>query len=199
MQQRVSQRLKRRNILSPSSPLSPQLKPFVQGDLDGLCGLYALINALRKITPPSSSITDDDWRDFFAKLICAYPPIAHGAHSRDMAKLARIAQFELTRWRNFRIELRWPLLDRRIVTLSAAIEKLSDVADRRATAIILGFGGKLEHWSVLERVSSSHFILFDSGLYHRVRVDRCRLSRELSANIYEHVIDPAAAIVVSAV
>jgi hypothetical protein len=33
------------------------LVPFQQGDLDGLCGLYALINAIRLAT-------EDDTRDF---------------------------------------------------------------------------------------------------------------------------------------
>ena len=32
-----------------------KMKPFQQGELDGLCGLYAIVNALRLIisTPPS--------------------------------------------------------------------------------------------------------------------------------------------------
>ena len=45
-----------------------QLKPYRQGRLDGLCGVYALINALRLLCP---RLNEDDCERAFCALIQA--------------------------------------------------------------------------------------------------------------------------------
>lgn len=46
------------------------LVPFQQGDLDGLCGLYALINAIRLATEADTrDFPDTAWQELFFTLL----------------------------------------------------------------------------------------------------------------------------------
>src|SRR5262249_1949827 len=45
------------------------LKPFRQGDFDGLCGLYAIVNAIRLAADPSTRISDTLAEQLFTYLI----------------------------------------------------------------------------------------------------------------------------------
>ncbi len=76
-----------------------QLKPYRQGRLDGLCGVYALINALRLLCP---KLDEDDCERAFCALIQARAQhaasaltVIHGGLSRrELLRLIGV-------WRRF--------------------------------------------------------------------------------------------------
>src|SRR5215216_4206723 len=48
----------------------PALVPLQQGDLDGLCGIYALINAIRLATEDETrDLPDTAWQELFFTLL----------------------------------------------------------------------------------------------------------------------------------
>ena len=50
-------------------------KPFEQGDLDGLCGVYAVVNAVRLVALPHHRLPAAECRALFAALV---PPTGAG-------------------------------------------------------------------------------------------------------------------------
>ena len=47
-------------------PRSSRLKPYRQGQLDGLCGIYATINAIRlALGERGDQFSKEDWRELF--------------------------------------------------------------------------------------------------------------------------------------
>ena len=51
-------------------PRRTALVPFQQGDLDGLCGIYALINAIRLTTEADTRcFPDAAWQELFCTLL----------------------------------------------------------------------------------------------------------------------------------
>ena len=47
----------------------PRPLPFRQGNLDGLCGIYALINAIRLVTAEQLDLSNVEWAGVFARLL----------------------------------------------------------------------------------------------------------------------------------
>src|SRR3712207_378430 len=76
---------------------SRRLKPYRQGRLDGLCGVYALINALRLLCP---RLDEDDCERAFCALIraraqhaaCPLTVIHGGLSRRELLRLIGIWQ-----------------------------------------------------------------------------------------------------------
>jgi len=66
-----------------ASPIATELSPYRQGDLDGLCGPYALINALRITLEPYRIISDDEARDMLHQLV------EHAIANKHMADSVR--------------------------------------------------------------------------------------------------------------
>lgn len=54
-----------------SAAIDTELPPYRQGDLDGLCGPYALINALRVTLEPYHALTDEACRDLLRQTMRA--------------------------------------------------------------------------------------------------------------------------------
>jgi hypothetical protein len=118
------------------------LEPFLQGELDGLCGLYAIINGIRLALGPERQMPDAVWVDMFGGMLRAVAE----RHSRGDPCAAGYSLRHLQRLQN--------------------------------TSIIVGFGGLLDHWTVIKQVSPHYIRFFDSSGCSSVRLDRCRLSYE---------------------
>ncbi len=50
-------------------PAHPNLEPFHQGELDSLCGIYAIINAIKRATTGEHAIEHSAWPWLFAELL----------------------------------------------------------------------------------------------------------------------------------
>jgi len=74
-------------------------KPFEQGDLDGLCGVYAVINAVRLAAHPHHRLRVADCRGLFAALLAELADegrlrgfVAAGLGPRVLVRLLRRAE-----------------------------------------------------------------------------------------------------------
>ncbi len=169
------------------------MKPFQQGQLDGLCGFYSIINALRLI---NGGITEDkcyehteDWllalekkRGKLAKVV------ATGLYLNDMIYVLTMAseRYDFRRSR--------PYYKQSKVDLDAFWTNMQDFfSSGNHRAIIIGYYSNLwdddGHWSVVRKVTDKSIQLFDSYGNMYIRRSSC------TTNIDEHgkrtVICPA--------
>ena len=189
-----------RPSLRPSQFRGPllHLRPFRQGDLDGLCGIYAIVNAIRWALGTSSDLDDEDWQALFASLLRAAEKqsgtasaVTSGINTRPLRSLMRKAADYMADQHGLELKLSRPLKGKRKASLKRVIAELRRQADRPQTAVLIGLGGHLVHWSVVASVNAHFISLFDSSGHRRIRLDNCRAPHEQPLPTpTEHVIHP---------
>ena len=180
------------------------LIPYRQGDLDGLCGIYAVINAIKLVIAPSPSITDEHWYHLFSELLAAADDAigavnatAGGIEARPLRKLLNCAVRHMEDEHDIEVTIK-PLLAHKtrphIEDVCALIKEATAIP---RSAVIISFGGPLDHWTVVTRVTATTFELFDSVGLSRVHSSNLRMSYEASApGRRQHIVSRNAIFVV---
>ena len=153
-----------------------KLSPFQQGGLDSLCGLYAVVNAVRLSAQPIR-LSSESCCELFEVLTGAldaqkklhkmlieglvYPALSHLLHTADLWLKDK---FDTSLHYRRPYHTRWP-------TKSGAINLLAEHLANPRTAAIVGLnhpeGG---HWSVASAVTrGGSIVLFDSNKRRLVR------------------------------
>src|SRR5215203_5924913 len=127
-----------------------QLKPYRQGRLDGLCGLYALINALRLLCP---RLDEDACERAFCALLRAL--------ERQGCSLLNVIHRGLTRRELFQLIGPWQRFTARELGVVLAVSRLTvpepslrgvwrslDRALDGKRVAIVGLDGAERHWTV---------------------------------------------------
>lgn len=171
--------------------MSPRqtLRPFRQGDLDSLCGVYAIVNAVRRCTA-TAGVADQEWKLLFNHLIAAdrreleaAEAVTIGMFNKPLWRRAKAAcvycrrlGVDLAATRPFRLK-EWRQLD--------LPHWLAEQATRPTTAVVLGLADPWDHWTVLHRVGRYYVTFFDSDGCKRIplarfdlRTDRLRAVTE---------------------
>lgn len=157
-------------------------RPFRQGDLDGLCGVYSIVNAIRVLCPEVDQAAAE-W--LFSKLMRALAElgadpetaITEGVERVHLARLTRCAircmadEYEIgltvsrmpkSLRQSTNLQELWTWLEERISPTSVAI---------------LGLGGRHDHWTVAVGVTAQQVRLFDSGEIKVLRRRNCTVGR----------------------
>ena len=153
-------------------------RPYRQGDLDGLCGVYSVINALRAVCPeldaklsarlfrhlvrclrgrarePLNVITGGIGRPTLGQLL----KIAIAFVDRSLGVIVRARQLSEPTRSAKRVDRLW--------------RELSDVLSPTSVAII-SVEGRMSHWTVVTRIGAKHLFLLDSGNLKRFRRTSC--------------------------
>jgi hypothetical protein len=174
-------------------------RPFRQGHLNGLCGIYALINAIRLATVDQLHLSNDEWTGVFAHLLAkadrktgATNLVIGGIGTRRLIALAHHAIDLLANEYGIELTISRPLIDLRRKSPRKLVAKLRHLAGQPASGILIRLNGSFDHWSVISSVDDLHLNLFDSSCIRRIRVDRCRTGhgKEIERGV-EHVLHPA--------
>lgn len=156
-----------------------QLDPLRQGQLDGLCSLYAIINGLRLACAGTVSITRRKNKDLFALGLAflgrkgeLHEVVAEGLRRRRRQALAHhLAQAISCSGRQVTIER----------PDKAERSSLEDVFHwitaslNQNKPVLIPLMGALNHLTVVWGISEERLFLFDSGGRHHVRTSRCDL------------------------
>jgi hypothetical protein len=160
-------------------PSPYRLKPFQQGNLDPLCGEYAIINALRLLTRPDDGLDKVFWEDLFAYVL---------ARADRLFGMMRILDEGTPQWlikallpsalKRFEAETGISVEAQTLAQLGAGKHPVNPVAtlqsalaDRRVAALVL-LGGYYDHWTVVRSVTAGAVWLFDSdGLKSLLRAE----------------------------
>jgi hypothetical protein len=150
-------------------------RAYRQGDLDGLCGVYAVVNAVRYV----EALNEDQCEVLFRRLIRAlgrgnraHETLLWGMGSRKLKGLvaaARRCRFE-DRELAFAVRpLRLRGKSRCLPGLWAALE-----GELGPTCVALvGITGVTDHWCVVYRVTAKTLWLLDSAGRSWIRRSRC--------------------------
>jgi hypothetical protein len=153
------------------------LRPAKQGDHNGLCAIYAIVNALGVIQP--RYMTEEMEEPLIGALIDCYPGdvaslIKDGCERPEMDTLLKGAQ----EWTD---ELDWAVWSSHALhpvhgeTASEFWDAVAAELSPRRTIAIVGFNEDSEspsryepHWTCVERISPFYLFLRDSSDYVRV-------------------------------
>ena len=165
-------------------------KPFRQGDLDGLCGLYCLVNAVRVLCP---ELDREAAAALFEHLLqslrlAGVKPIEAitcgvdvGPHNQLIKRAVQYVNDE------FDIELAARRL-RKSVRDTPHINRLwRELAARLSPTCvaILGLGGRYEHWTVAVKASTRQIRLYDSSKMGVLRRGHCTVRGALRRTLIE--------------
>ena len=157
-------------------------KPYRQGDLDGLCGVYSAVNAVRFLCPEVDGTTAS-W--LFEALMQALPKVeadpattvTSGVGRRQLAHLLKRAIGHVGDEMDIRLTAT-RLPDRLRQTRS--LDELWVWLGRRVSpkcVAVLGLGGRYSHWTVTVEVTPSQIRLFDSGTMGVLRRRSCTVGK----------------------
>ena len=174
------------------------IEPVTQGDYDGLCGLYCIINAIRLVAAPYRELSHDEVRLLFKSGVTflakrgSLPTAVHSAVGKgtwphlaeQIAKAARTLgdiQFGLAR----------PI---KPGAPSAAIMLSLERLITSGQAPMVFMRGKYRHYSVISGYTPASFKLFDSFGYHWVRRSSCSLAPTDKPTLHRFHIDSLIAV-----
>lgn len=153
-----------------------------QGDLDALCGIYALINALEVagVTGPRSQMH----RRLFRRLACGLPPdrlqnaMHDGLDEEDLIRTSNRAFRWLRQAYGLRASLSQPLRGERIDDLAIYVATVAEWTREPNLAVIVNVHlPSLSHWTVIRAVRSRVIEVRDSTTLKRLELDRFSLVR----------------------
>jgi len=156
-----------------------QLKPYRQGRLDGLCGVYALINALRLLCP---RLDEDACERAFCALI--------EAHARHAASPLTVIQGGLSRRELLRLIGVWQRFGAREFGITVTVSQLTvsepslrglwrglcRALDGRSVAIV-GLDGVERHWTVAHATTPRTLQVTDSSGLRAILRAHCTVER----------------------
>ena len=117
--------------------------------------------------------------------------VATGLGTRQVVKLARHAA-DLVAAYDLKLTVSRPLKRSPALPIKQLIDQLRRLVECPNSAVLIGIGGQLDHWSVVSSISSHYLNLFDSGGFQRIRIDNCRARHERRRpSPVEHVLAPA--------
>lgn len=145
--------------------------PVEQGDIDGLCSIYATLNACKLMFGHTEKL-DEKLLEVLCKGVGdLFPQIVwDGTGVPTMYRLFRIADEWVRKKHKARLIWGAPLMRTKFRTPEQWFDRLrSDLAEceEGKAAWIVGLGDPWEHWTVVDRVSAGRVFFFDSwGMKH---------------------------------
>ena len=158
------------------------LHPLDQGELDSLCGLYAIINAFRLAKHPHAPLSDAAVERLFARGIqwldaqgTLGKALNSGMSQRTWRALAAHLSSHFTRPGRPQLLLQ-PLLTDRATSTPTAFARIAAVIERQSPVLALIYEDYF-HFTVISGVSDTRVSLFDSYGYHWVERRSCSFRR----------------------
>ena len=168
------------DIIRGGRPKGRLRAPFRQGDLDGLCGIYSAVNAVRALCP---EIGGDDACWLFDHLVQHLPKvtanasaiIANGIGCGDETRLLLKAKRYVAEEHDIDLGLRrLPRAVRRSADIDGLWQAIARALSPTCVAV-LGLAGRHAHWTVAVAVTPQQLRLYDSGEMSVLRRSHCTL------------------------
>lgn len=166
-------------------------KPLYQGDQDGLCGLYAVVNSLRLLWP--REMTDKNTAVIFqevAHALGAWPRVLWaGTYPTDIVTMLKAARRVFTE-KGMCLTWTKPFKTGSINHIEVFETNLRHELDCPGTTAIVGMNRPRQHWSVLDRFTPHTMVMADSGPTGPIRLTDCALfNGRLPATHHKFVFD----------
>lgn len=153
------------------------IRPRRQGELDGLCGVYSVINAVRLLCPEMNKYDEEA---LFGILIASLArrrirlasAVTLGLDIRTLRAIARIACRHIENETGIRLKVRRPQRCR--YRLGSFWQVLRTELGKGNIAIF-GMWGRRAHWTVAYKITEKSIRLVDSDNLKLLRRSRCTL------------------------
>jgi hypothetical protein len=164
------------------------IAPYRQGQLDGLSGLYALINAIRLATHQHTGVLSHDvWRDLLLTLLAeaenvvgTATAVVCGIRTKPLYELGKRAASHMANEHGVPVTVSRSSGPKH--SFDGIIALLQEWTAQPRSAVVIELSGDIRHWTVVERVGKHSLELFDSSGMERVKLASCRLKHEWAHN-----------------
>ena len=154
-----------------------ELQPLEQGDLDSLCGLYAVINAVRLVVSPDHILTPGMLGRLFERGLSTLShkrklkqTVTHGIDNALWLLMCRAVITEAETLIECRIAIRPLIGEDRPWRTRDAVGSIKR-AVRHDRPVLICLEGRLDHCSVVVGSSTTRLNLFDSAGRHWISID----------------------------
>lgn len=181
---RKTQRLKRRGSLYLNGK---EMRPYLQGALDGLCAIYSIVNAARII----SDIGEEESKSLFKRILfylensqALSRVLTVGIGLNTVGSILRdVADVRIP-------DRNMPFKHRPETSLDEFWSEMMSFLDGgNKRAILIGLGGLMwDHWSIVHAISDRQIYFFDSHKLKSLKRSRCTTIRSTSAR--PHLLCP---------
>lgn len=162
-----------------------ELKPYHQGSLDSLCGIYSIINSIHHLHGP---LRLDDAIELFMQVIqqlelkanSALVRLEEGTTTPEISKGLHFAALHYP--------IRWarPFHQRKQLTLDDYWQQAQTFIEEQQGVLIINVikGERLNHWTVVHHISNHSLFLLDPEGMKRVYRRHCTVDEDDSQRIY---------------
>ncbi len=164
--------------------------PDQQGQLDGLCGVYVIINAMNLVYP----MQRQDRVALFKHLITTLhrdkyvkDALLSGTYKRHLNLMLDAAIRFMRKQHRVTITVKMLFHHNKGVDMALYCQKLEAFLQHKNRAVIINLMGRLNHWSCVRAVTETSLILEDSYGYRYVRKRTCYIAKEYQTG---HMITP---------
>ncbi len=164
-----------------------ELRPYLQGALDGLCAIYSIVNAARII----SDIREEESKELFKQSLVYLEEsgelgrvLTEGIGLNTVGSILRDVA-------NGRIhERNMPFKHRPDTSLDEFWSEMMSFLDGGSQrAILVGVGGRMwDHWSIVHAISDRQVYFFDSHKLKSLKRSRCTTLRPTASR--PHLLCP---------
>lgn len=150
-----------------------------QGDLDGLCGMYSVYNAVRKLF--GNHMHKDELVGVIKEAMDQFEPITFKNMFYDGMSVAQLDRLingvkKLLKKCGFTMVIG----KEQSMRCDAMLRKMKACQEREDCVFIIGISGRCEHWTCVETASTECMMLIDSGVMQQLRQSSFRVSDDES-------------------
>ena len=159
--------------------------PYQQGKLDNLCGIYAIINAIRwgNLKSPRVRFSFDECEALAQEMISClesqdrlYTTLKEGLMIPDMSLLLKAATKWLLEKKDISQVIHKPFHSELKLPMSSIADKVNAHISMSKSAAVLVTAGDLEHWTVPIKISPTRLNFADSYGIPSIKVKDCSFS-----------------------
>lgn len=154
-----------------------KLKPYQQGQLDGYCGVYSVVNAVHYLCGPLTSTQAEALLLKVMKFLEGSQPavrrLSNGTILKEILKV--IDHIIIRRYPICRLK---PFHHNKNVSLDMLWSDMSAFLSAHNGIVIFCLDGKYDHWSLVKKVTDTSLLLFDSDKLHRLPKRYCTTDKD---------------------
>ena len=160
-------------------------RPYRQGDLDGLCGVYSIINAVRVLCPELDQ-EGAEW--LFAQLMWSLEDlgvnlptaVASGIGRVELGRLIRAATAYVAEELEIQLTVRRLPKALRLTSNLAELWHAFEASLSPECVAIIGVAGIHSHWTIAAQITAKQVKLYDSGRIAILRRGHCTVGRAVN-------------------
>jgi hypothetical protein len=156
--------------------------PLYQGDLDGLCGAYAILNAVSWLVGQRKPMRATSQGVLFAYLLNAIDEdggtlqtLVQGLALGTILRMLQVARQLVKAEHGLEIAIHRPFLGQKKVSLTSYVAEIRQRAHFGNIAYLIGIDGRVSHWTVCVGATAQTLRLRDSNGLQRLMLATCRM------------------------